>query len=140
MTYESKFLRQFHLVEATDKNDKNNFVSFVSDPPGEIIKNKAPLISSTSTEEASPTQDSDPSSPKKQITSINLAASRMMLLLYKWLRHCQPGDEWLIPEKWEGEAQRWQQIADARIRRRHPKLRIWRNVEGYFVCKLWVFD
>ena len=139
MTYESKFLRQFHLMEATDKNDKNNFDSFVSDPPGEIIKNKAPLISSTSTEEASPTQDSDLSFCKKQITSINLAASRMVLL-YKWLRHCQPGDEWLIPEKCEGEGQRWQQIADARIRRRHPKLRIWRNVEGYFVCKLWVFD
>ena len=139
MTYESKFLRQFHLGEATDKNDKNNFVSFVSDPPGEIIKNKTPLISSTSTEDSSPTQDSDPSSSKKQITSINLAESRMMLL-YKWLRHCQPGDEWLIPEKWEGEAQRWQQIADVRIRRRHPMLRIWRNVEGYFVCKLWVFE
>ena len=139
MTYESKFLRQFHLVEATDKNDKNNFVSFVSDPPGEIIKNKTPLISSTSIEEASPTQASDSPSDKNEITSINLAES-WMVLLYKWLRHCQPGDEWLIPEKWEGEAQRWQQIADARIRRRHPKLRIWGNVEGYFVCKLWVFD
>ena len=139
MTYESKFLLQFHLVEATDKNDKNNFVSFVSDPPGEIIKNKTPLINSTLIEEASPTQDSDSPSAKNEITSINLAASRM-LLLYKWLRHCQPGDEWLIPEKWEGEGQRWQQIADARIRRRHSMLRIWRNVEGYFVCKLWVFE
>ena len=138
MIYESKFMRRMRLEGSTDKTDKKNSVSFVSDSPRGDSENKLIEKKERSNLESSQNQVALSTSPSMD-AGIDVPPV-WRTILGQWLEQCQPGDEWLIPEEWKGEEQRWQKIADARIRRRNPKFRVWGNVDGFLVCKLWLYD
>ena len=139
MTYESDFLFRMRLEKGTDKTDKKNSVSFDS------RSLRTDSESMNTTRSCDYHQFSDKTfQMKNQSQSMQdeqrIESFEEMIRLFAWLEKCQPGDDWRIPPLWENEAQRWQLIADARIRRRNQKLRIWRNVEGYLVCKLALYQ
>ena len=54
-----------------------------------------------------------------------------------WLTHCQPGDEWEMPNAWLPDSDELRHAADERVRLRNSKLRIWRTGKTHFVCKVW---
>ena len=138
MIYESKFMRRMRLEGSTDKTDKKNSVSFVSDSPRGDSENKLIEKKERSNLESSQNQVALSTSPS-MVAGLDVQPV-WRTILGQWLEQCQPSDEWLIPEEWKGEEQRWQKIADARIRRRNPEFRVWRNVDGFLVCKLWLYD
>ena len=54
-----------------------------------------------------------------------------------WLTHCQPGDEWEMPNAWLPDSDELRHAADERVRLRNSKLRIWRTGKTHLVCKVW---
>jgi len=138
MIYESKFMRRMRLEGSTAKTDKKNSVSFVSDSPKEDSENK--LIEKIIRSNLESLQNQVPFSISPSMDDGIGVLPVWRTILGQWLEQCQPGDEWLIPEDWKGEEQRWQKIADTRIRHRDPRFRVWRNVDGFLVCKLWLYD
>jgi len=139
MIYESKFMSKIRSKERTDKTDKKNSVSFVSDSLRTNQENSLQMERSTTISDLTKSQVAESNSEDKA-TALGNKPLVIGKAIDQWLKHCQPGDDWWLPEPFQEDAQRWQQIADARIRRRNPKLRVWRNVDGFLVCKLWLYD
>ena len=139
MIYESKFMRRIRLEGGTDKTDKNNSVSFVSDSLKANQENLPQTERSTTASDV-PTSQAAESISGVTVTAVGNVTPVIGKALDQWLNHCQPGDDWWLSKPFQEDPQRWQQIADARIRHRNPKFRVWRNVDGFLVCKLWLYD
>ena len=139
MIYESKFMRRIRLEGRADKTDKNNSVSFVSDSLKANQENLPQTEMSTTASDV-PTSQAAGSISGVTVTAEGNVTPVIGKALDQWLNHCQPGDDWWLSEPFQEDPQRWQQIADARIRHRNPKFRVWRNVDGFLVCKLWLYD
>jgi len=139
MIYESKFMLRIRLEGRTDETDKNNSVSFVSDSLRANQENRLQMERSTTISDL-PTSQAAASISGDTAATLGSPPPVLGNTLDQWLSHCQPGDDWWLPEPFQEDAQRWQRIADARIRHRDPRFRVWRNVDGFLVCKLWLYD
>ena len=58
-----------------------------------------------------------------------------------FLSKCLPGEEFLVPPDWVNRMHEIRVIADAKVRNRNARLRIWLQGEPLrFECKFWAFD
>lgn len=54
---------------------------------------------------------------------------------------CLPGDSFPVPASWQEKMHEVRVFADARVRNRNDRLRIWLQGEPLrFECKFWAFD
>ena len=55
-----------------------------------------------------------------------------------WVSHCEPGEEWQMPQDWLPDSDELREAADSCVRQRQPNLRIWRTWKDGLVYKVWL--
>ena len=62
----------------------------------------------------------------------------LIQLAIDWVGHCEPGEEWQMPQDWLPYSGELREAADFCVRQRMPNLRIWRTGKDRLVCKVWL--
>ena len=73
----------------------------------------------------------------ESLSELSTEDKELILSVENWVTHCQPGDEWEMPNAWLPDSDELRHAADERVRLRNSKLRIWRTGKTHLVCKVW---
>ena len=87
---------------------------------------------------ALPNNSTDSTDSTESVETQHSPAEESLIRSYlEWVDRCVPGDEWQMQQDWLPESDELRLVADAHVRQRDSKLRVWRTGEDKLICKVW---